>query len=75
MPVYGYARGSTDGQTIDAQIAQLRAAGAEKVFQETVSGALIRPVRSLRGYCARLSRVTASSSPALIGWRAQRGHR
>ena len=34
MPVYGYARVSTDGQTLDAQIAQLRAAGAEKVFQE-----------------------------------------
>src|SRR4051812_5268178 len=34
MPVYGYARVSTDGQTLDAQIAQLKAAGAEKVFRE-----------------------------------------
>src|SRR5829696_3947987 len=39
MPVYGYARVSTDGQTLRAQIAQLRAAGAEKVFQEKVGGA------------------------------------
>src|SRR3954465_5346799 len=39
MPVYGYARVSTDGQTPDAQIAQLKAAGAEKIFREKVSGA------------------------------------
>jgi DNA invertase Pin-like site-specific DNA recombinase len=28
---YGYARVSTDGQSLDAQVKQLRAAGAEKV--------------------------------------------
>jgi DNA invertase Pin-like site-specific DNA recombinase len=39
MPIYGYARVSTDGQTLDAQRAALSAAGAEKVFQETASGA------------------------------------
>ncbi len=39
MPVYEYARVSTGGQTLDAQIAQLKAAGAEKVFREKVSGA------------------------------------
>jgi DNA invertase Pin-like site-specific DNA recombinase len=39
MPIYGYARVSTDGQTLDAQIAQLEAAGAAKVFQEKISGA------------------------------------
>jgi len=37
--IYGYARVSTDGQTLDAQRAALLAAGAEKVFQETASGA------------------------------------
>jgi DNA invertase Pin-like site-specific DNA recombinase len=36
---YGYARVSTDGQRLDAQVKQLRAAGAEKVFRETASGA------------------------------------
>ena len=37
--IYGYARVSTDGQSVDAQTKQLRAAGAEKIFRETASGA------------------------------------
>ena len=37
--IYGYARVSTDGQSVDAQVKQLRCAGAEKVFRETASGA------------------------------------
>ena len=37
--IYGYARVSTDGQSVDAQVRRLRAAGAEKVFRETASGA------------------------------------
>jgi DNA invertase Pin-like site-specific DNA recombinase len=36
---YGYARVSTDGQSVDAQVKQLRDAKAEKVFKETASGA------------------------------------
>ena len=36
---YGYARVSTDGQSLETQVRQLRAAGAEKVFKETASGA------------------------------------
>ena len=39
MTIYGYARVSTDGQSVDAQVKALRAAGAEKVFTETASGA------------------------------------
>ena len=38
MPVYGYARVSTDGQTLDAQVAQLKVAGAEKVFHSGAKG-------------------------------------
>jgi len=37
--IYGYARASTDGQSVDAQVKELRAAGAEKVFRKTASGA------------------------------------
>ncbi len=37
--IYGYARISTDGQSVAAQVAQLRKAGAAKVFRETASGA------------------------------------
>jgi DNA invertase Pin-like site-specific DNA recombinase len=39
MTIYGYARVSTDGQTVAAQVAQLHAAGAAKVYSETASGA------------------------------------
>jgi DNA invertase Pin-like site-specific DNA recombinase len=38
--IVGYARVSTDGQTLDAQQAALTAAGAERVFAEKVSGAV-----------------------------------
>ena len=39
MAIIGYARVSTDGQTLDAQIAGLEAAGAARIYRETASGA------------------------------------
>jgi DNA invertase Pin-like site-specific DNA recombinase len=49
----GYARVSTDGQSLDAQIAALKAAGCERLWSEKESGAkterkaLMRCLRSL----------------------------
>ena len=37
--IRGYARISTDGQSLDAQVKRLRVAGAEEVWRETASGA------------------------------------
>ena len=38
MTIYGYARVSTDGQSLASQDAQLQAAGCAKVYSEKISG-------------------------------------
>ena len=47
MAVIAYARVSTEGQTLKAQLAQLKA-GTEKIFREKVSGARPPVPRSRR---------------------------
>jgi DNA invertase Pin-like site-specific DNA recombinase len=38
--IVGYARVSTDGQTLDAQQSELHKAGVERVYSEKISGAI-----------------------------------
>lgn len=73
--IIGYARVSTDGQTLEAQVEALKGAGAEKVFQETASGTkadrvgLGRAVAALNAgdvlLVARLDRLARSTRDLL----------
>jgi DNA invertase Pin-like site-specific DNA recombinase len=72
---YGYARVSTDGQSVDAQVKQLRAAGAEKVFgkrqaarEPTAPNCAARSTRSDKGdalMVTRLDRLARSTRDLL----------
>jgi DNA invertase Pin-like site-specific DNA recombinase len=55
MTTYGYARVSTDGQTLAAQDASLRAAGAAKVYAEKISGASTEGRKALARAIAALA--------------------
>jgi len=75
MAVFGYARVSTDGQSLASQDAQLRAAGCAKVYAEKVSGAktnrpeLARALRRLESgdvlVVTRLDRLARSTRDLL----------
>jgi DNA invertase Pin-like site-specific DNA recombinase len=76
MPVViGYARVSTDGQSVADQVATLKAAGASKVFSEKASGAktdrpaLARTIKSLGAgdtlLVCRLDRLARSTRDLL----------
>jgi DNA invertase Pin-like site-specific DNA recombinase len=55
--IYGFARVSTDGLSVEAQVKQLRAAGVEKIYRETASGAKTDRAK-LRRLLDRLARST-----------------
>jgi len=75
MTVYGYARVSTNGQSLDQQEAELMAAGCAKVFKEKVSGAktdraeLAKVIRTLQPgdvlVVTRLDRLARSTRDLL----------
>ena len=56
----GYGRVSTDGQSLEAQEALLKAAGAERIFAEKISGARVRVMGSYANV-AENSETTAKS--------------
>jgi DNA invertase Pin-like site-specific DNA recombinase len=55
--MYGYARVSTDGQNVEAQVTALTAAGAVTVYREVASGAQTDRVK--------LRQVLAGSPPEM----------
>jgi DNA invertase Pin-like site-specific DNA recombinase len=61
MLLYGYAHVSTHGQTLEAQLEQLRAAGCRKVYREKASGA-----RTDRRQLKRLLRALASGDTVIV---------
>ena len=75
MAIIGYARVSTDGQTLDSQIAALKAAGAARIYRETASGAkaerreLARALKSMAAgdtlLVTRLDRLARSTRDLL----------
>jgi DNA invertase Pin-like site-specific DNA recombinase len=76
MTAYGYARVSTEGQTLAAQEAQLSEAGAAKTFAEKISGATAGDrkalTKALRALCpgdvllvTRLDRLARSTRDLL----------
>jgi len=75
MTLYGYARVSTNGQTLDAQVEQLEGVGCVRIFQEKVSGAkrdraeLRKLLRALRDedivVVTRLDRLARSTRDLL----------
>jgi DNA invertase Pin-like site-specific DNA recombinase len=61
MTVCGYARVSTDGQTLAAQDAALHAAGCAKAYSEKISGA-----RSDRPQLARLLKAIGEGDTVIV---------
>ena len=61
MARYGYARVSTDGQLLDAQLDQLRKAKCTKIFREKISG-----VRADRAQLARLMKVLKAGDLVIV---------
>jgi hypothetical protein len=56
--IFGYARVSTDAQDLRSQLAQLKAAGCEKIFREKITGTTATD-RSLKS-------SYATSPPAML---------
>ena len=63
MTMRGYARVSSDGQDLTSQIAELKAAGCTRIYQEKISGA-----RSDRPQLARLLKELDEGDTVVVTW-------
>jgi DNA invertase Pin-like site-specific DNA recombinase len=61
LATYGYARVSTDGQSLGAQLGQLKGAGCTKIFREKISGA-----RADRPELAKLLKVLDAGDVVIV---------
>jgi DNA invertase Pin-like site-specific DNA recombinase len=61
VTAFGYARVSTDGQSLDAQLGHLKSAGCTKIFREKVSGA-----RADRSELAKLLDTVAQGDTVIV---------
>ena len=70
--IYGYGRVSTDGQSVTAQVAELRKHEADKVFREVASGAKTdrAQLRRLLDRLARSTRDLLKTLAAITGKKA-----
>ena len=75
--ICGYARVSTDRQSLEAQVRQLRAAVAGKVFRELVSGAKTERAQPPRSLCraTAIGRALYVKMQSLPWMSADRPHR
>ena len=60
MAIVGYARVSTEGQNLSGQLAALKAAGADTIYREKISG-----VRANR---PQLAKLMAALGPMTLWW-------
>jgi DNA invertase Pin-like site-specific DNA recombinase len=69
--IYGYVRVSTEAQDLTSQLAQLTAAGSEKVFREKLTGTNADRPQLLK-LIPKLAPATWLSSRQLTAYRATR---
>ena len=73
MTIIGYARVSTDGQSLNSQIATLKTAGAARIYRETASGAKSERrelARALKADCYAFFALSLPSLTAfIVHWR------